>query len=638
MNPSSILPPAQSVLGGEHWRITVLTDRLLRLEYSPLGRFPDSATQLAVNRNFPPADFRVTEYEGKLVLTTAFLRLTYDRRPFSSDGLVIEVSGQNSVFSAVWHYGAIPPKDLLGTARTLDGADGAIPLEHGVLSAEGWSVLSDRGSALVEENGAVSPRPDGEAEDLYFFGYGRDYLGCLRDFYRLTGPTPLLPRFALGNWWSRYYRYSQAEYLHLMDRFAGENLPFTVSVIDMDWHITDVDPKYGTGWTGFSWNRDLFPDPDGFLEDLHRRGLRVTLNLHPADGVRAYEDCYGPFADFMGVDQAHGDPIPFRPADPRFRDGYFRFVLHPLEDQGVDFWWIDWQQGTRSGVAGLDPLWLLNHFQYLDHAARHDRGLLFSRYAGPGSHRYPVGFSGDTMVTWDSLDFQPYFTATASNIGYGWWSHDIGGHMGGFKDGEMALRWLQFGVFSPIMRLHSTNNRFNSKEPWRYSPEIAAAMGEFLRLRHRLIPYTYTMNRRASPSASPCTTATPASGRPTACPTSTASARSCWCAPSPSPPTAPQVSAVSPPGCPRGGGWTSLPVSSMRAAGSWPSTGPGRGSPCWPRRAPSSLWTAATGATTQATRRCWSWLSSPAPTAVSPSGRTTTGATAGTPPAGLRRP
>ena len=62
----------------------------------------------------------------------------------------------------------------------------------------------------------------------------------------------------------------------------------------------------------------------------------------------------------------------------------------------------------------------------------------------------------------------------------------------------MALRWLQFGVFSPIMRLHSTNNRFNSKEPWRYGPEIAAAMGAFLRLRHRLIPYTYTMNRRAA--------------------------------------------------------------------------------------------------------------------------------------------
>ena len=246
MNQPSILPPDQSVLRGDCWRITVLTDRLLRLEYSRQGQFPDSATQLAVNRHFPPVSFRVTEYEGKLVLTTSALRLTYDRRPFSPDGLMVEGNGRNSVFSAVWHYGD-PPQDLLGTARTLDGADGPIPLEHGILSAEGWSVLSDRGSALVDETGAVSPRPDPEGEDLYFFGYGRDYLGCLRDFYRLTGPTPLLPRFALGNWWSRYYRYSQAEYLQLMDRFAAENLPFTVSVIDMDWHVTDGDPKYDTG-------------------------------------------------------------------------------------------------------------------------------------------------------------------------------------------------------------------------------------------------------------------------------------------------------------------------------------------------------------------------------------------------------
>ena len=106
---------------------------------------------------------------------------------------------------------------------------------------------------------------------------------------------------------------------------------------------------------------------------------------------------------------------------------------------------------------------MLNHYHYLDNARDGKRPMTFSRYAGPGSHRYPVGFSGDTIITWDSLAFQPYFTSTASNIGYGMWSHDIGGHMRGFKDDEMAGRWLQFGVFSPIMRLHSSNSEFNEK-------------------------------------------------------------------------------------------------------------------------------------------------------------------------------
>ena len=123
--------------------------------------------------------------------------------------------------------------------------------------------------------------------------------------------------------------------------------------------------------------------------------------------------------------------------------------------------------------------------------------MLLSRYSGLGSHRYPIGFSGDACSTWDSLDFQPYFTANASNAGYGWWSHDIGGHMGGIRDDEMIVRWVQLGVFSPIMRLHSTSNDFMSKEPWNYGMEAEAAITAFLRLRHRLIPYLYTMNYRA---------------------------------------------------------------------------------------------------------------------------------------------
>lgn len=128
-------------------------------------------------------------------------------------------------------------------------------------------------------------------------------------------------------------------------------------------------------------------------------------------------------------------------------------------------------QGTNTKIEGLDPLWMLNHFHYLDSGRDGKRPMTFSRYAGPGSHRYPVGFSGDTHITWDSLDFQPYFTNTASNIGYGWWSHDIGGHMMGYRDEELEVRWYQYGVFSPINRLHSSNSRFSGKEPWKFSME-----------------------------------------------------------------------------------------------------------------------------------------------------------------------
>ena len=184
--------------------------------------------------------------------------------------------------------------------------------------------------------------------------------------------------------------------------------------------------------------------------------------------------------------------------DRAFLEAYFDVLHHPMEEDGVDFWWVDWQQGKKTRIPGLDPLWMLNHYHYLDSTRAGGAGLTFSRYAGIGSHRYPVGFSGDTIISWESLQFQPYFTASASNVGYGWWSHDIGGHMMGARDDELAARWVQLGVFSPINRLHSTSNPFSGKEPWNFNKRAEMIMGDFLRLRHELIPYLYTANRRAS--------------------------------------------------------------------------------------------------------------------------------------------
>ena len=485
----------ENIIKGDCWRISVLTEGLLRLEYDPDGIFEDRATQSVWNRNFPKSTFRIIDADDSLEIITPKAHLIYDRKPFSANGLSIQAIGNYSAYHSIWHYGE-DFKDLGGTARTLDEADGAIPLEHGIISRNGFSVMDDSRSLAIREDGWVEPRRKG-CIDIYFWAYGHDYLQALRDFARLCGKSPMVPRYALGNWWSRYYKYTEKSYKELMERFENENLPFSVAVIDMDWHLVDIDPKYGSGWTGYTWNREFFPDPEGFMKWLHDRNLHITLNIHPADGIRAFEEMYPEMAQAMGIDPDTEQPVVFDISNPDFLDACFRHIFHPAEEKGVDFWWIDWQSGGVSKIEGLDPLWMLNHYHYLDNARDGKRPMTFSRYAGPGSHRYPVRFSGDTIITWDSLAFQPYFTSTASNIGYGMWSHDIGGHMRGFKDDEMAGRWLQFGVFSPIMRLHSSNSEFNGKEPWRYRPEICSMMEEFLRLRHRLLPYLYTMNHRA---------------------------------------------------------------------------------------------------------------------------------------------
>lgn len=486
----------ENMIQGEHYRITVLTKSLVRLEYSPDGIFTDAPTQTVLNRNFPQVSFEVRETPEELEIRTEYFQLNYDKKEFTSHGLSCYALGMPGGNRNAWRYGA-KNENLKGTARTLDNVNGACELEDGILSLWcGCVALDDSRTLTLREDGWVEPRKKG-IQDLYLFAYGHRYLEALKDFYHLCGETPMLPRFALGNWWSRYYKYTEESYMELMERFDQEQIPFSVAVIDMDWHLVDIDPKYGTGWTGYTWNREFFPDPERFLKKLHDRGMKTTLNLHPADGIRGFEDCYPQMAEAMGLDPEKEEPVNFDIANPDFLEAYLEKTLHPLEEEGVDFWWVDWQQGTNSKMEGLDPLWMLNHYHFLDSARNGKRPMTFSRYAGPGSHRYPVGFSGDTLITWESLDFQPYFTSTASNIGYGWWSHDIGGHMLGYKNDEMEARWYQFGVFSPINRLHSSSSEFNGKEPWRFKKEVHDTMCEFLRLRHRLLPYLYTMNHRA---------------------------------------------------------------------------------------------------------------------------------------------
>lgn len=490
-----------AIIQGEKYRFTVLTEEMIRLEYCEDGKFEDRATQCVIDRKFKVPEYQVIENEESLEIITDKIHLVYNKQKFTDYGLSVQVRGNISVYHSIWHFGE-EATDLGGTARTLDEADGAIELEHGIISRFGYGILDDSRSLVITEDGWVEPRKE-DCIDIYFLGYGHEYEHCLKDYYHLTGKTPLLPRYALGNWWSRFYRYNDQEYKALMTRFEKEEIPFSVSVIDMDWHLVDIDPKYGSGWTGYTWNKELFPDPKEFMTWLHDHGLKVTLNVHPAGGVQAHEEKYKEMAEAMGRDWEKEEPVNFDVTDQKFLKAYFEYLHHPNEEEGVDFWWLDWQQGGLSKIPGLDPLWMLNHYHYLDSGRRGKRRLTFSRYAGMGSHRYPVGFSGDTIISWESLAFQPYFTANASNVGYGWWSHDIGGHMKGYRDEELSTRWIQFGVFSPIMRLHSSNSAFTGKEPWNYNAVSENIMKRYLKLRHEMIPYLYTMNYHASHDGQP---------------------------------------------------------------------------------------------------------------------------------------
>lgn len=483
----------ENVIFKDDVRITVLNSRTLRIEK---GGFTDLPSQTVWYRDSEKVDFETESNGDTLLIKTD--RTTFAVNTASGKFLYAEIDGKKQKYDR--------DLNLKGTTRTLDQTFGEIPLKDGILSENGVTVMDDSKTLLLQNDGKLTSRKKGSS-DIYVFAFGKDNLGCLKSFYSLTGKAPLIPRFALGNWWSRYRAYTQKEYENLMDEFIRRDIPLTVATVDMDWHWVNVEDKFNYkgnkgliwkgGWTGYSWNTDLFPDYKGFLKGLHNRNLKVTLNLHPADGVRPFDDMYGEMCEAVGQNKDEQKVVEFDLTDDKFINAYFNVLHHPYEDLGVDFWWIDWQQGTKSKREGLDPLWMLNHYHYLDSARNGKRPLILSRYAGLGSHRYPLGFSGDTAINWRVLKFQPYFTVNAANCGYTWWSHDIGGHHFGAHDDELYIRWLQFGVFSPIMRLHSTSSDLLGKEPWNFSWEAEQLSTEFLRLRHRLIPYIYSMNYRS---------------------------------------------------------------------------------------------------------------------------------------------
>ena len=493
-------PNAKNVYTIGDVRITVITPRLIRIEQ---GAFTDEATTVVLCRSFCNCAADVTCAGEAVEINTGALLLEYTAgQPL--ENLTIR-SLQQPGF--IWHYGQKPLQNLKGTTSTLDCVDGACPLEDGLCAIDGYAVLDDSASPLMTKEGWFAGREAGQ--DLYFFGYGHDYTGAVQDYYRLTGVPGMLPAFALGNWWSRYHAYTDEEYLGLMDAFKAHDVPLSVGIVDMDWHLVKVgDKENGDGWTGYTWNEDLFPDYKAFLNGLHDRNLKTALNLHPRDGVRYWDTQYEAMCKALGKDPETKAKIPFNCLNPDFLKAYFEVLHFPYEKDGIDFWWMDWQQGddyktiagadyVKSDIESIKPLWMLNHMHYLASQRNGGRGMIFSRYSGYGSQRYPIGFSGDTLITWASLKFQPYFTATASNVGYGWWSHDIGGHMGGYRDDELTARWVQFGVFSPIFRLHSSNSLFTGREPWKYNKRAELVMSDFMRLRHQLFPYLYTMNRRA---------------------------------------------------------------------------------------------------------------------------------------------
>jgi alpha-glucosidase (family GH31 glycosyl hydrolase) len=500
-------------------RFTVLSPQLIRMEYSAQHHFEDRASLTFINRRLPSPKFTQKIIKNTLRIKTNEVELWYlnDGAPFNENNLHLDLGLDNFNDSKIknnnkkvrWQPHQVDKGNLKGTLPTLDQAKGwsfEANLEQGILSRGGWALIDDSNSPLFDGNpdwNWVTTRTDNHL-DWYLFAYGTDYKQALYDYTLVAGKTPMPPKYAFGYWWSRYWIYNDNELRELVEQFRNFSIPQDVLIIDMDWHETygfqgkkaELDPEGQLkGWTGYTWNKKLFPEPKKFIQWTNEQSLKTALNLHPASGIPTMEEKYTDFAKAYGVNNAAY--IAFNMSDKRWANTYFETILKPMEDWGIDFWWLDWQQYPYDKkIPNLTNLWWLNYAFFTHNKQPTKRPMIFHRWGGLGNHRYPIGFSGDAHTDWETLDFETYFTATAANVGYGYWSHDIGGHISNDKptDGELYLRWIQFGVFSPILRTHSSKISLIERRPWMF-PQHFSAMRDAIKLRYHLAPYIYNAAR-----------------------------------------------------------------------------------------------------------------------------------------------
>jgi alpha-glucosidase (family GH31 glycosyl hydrolase) len=264
-----------------------------------------------------------------------------------------------------------------------------------LLSRTGWELLDDSNTALlVDEAPGYKARPEREGayQDGYFFGYGLDYKQALADLQHLTGPAPLLPRNALGVWFSRYYAYTAEEWRGVVDDFQTNSVPLDVLSLDTDWKRpaeNNVCPTINSvvgaplndpcSWNGWDWNYEIFPEPEQFLNELRSQGIDVGLNIHPSinAGEPEFEQVENAGAQLMGDTAAqsceflqadlNSECLVFDLLDQPEINAYF--ALHdPIAEDGIDFWWFDWCcERTGDHATGLTSDTWINQLYYREH-------------------------------------------------------------------------------------------------------------------------------------------------------------------------------------------------------------------------------------------------------------------------------
>ena len=462
----------ECVFKGNKYRITVLTQRVVRIEYNEDGMFDDYPTELIWYRNFPKPEFTVDESKDVLKITTKYFELIYKKdKPFKGSKISPTKNLKISLLNTdkVWYYGH-PEIRNYGTSTSFNNEKDN---KKGLYSLDGFVSIDDSKSSFILENGTFKKR-ENKGIDIYIFLYGKDFYYCLNDYFMLTGYPPLVPRYVLGNWWDKKEVYNEFDIMHLVKKFEDNNIPISLFTLNKWQNKNDFELN------------EIYKNPKYVINYLKSKNIKFGLSIEDPKVFKSNTKTFEKLNEYLYKDKSAN--IPFNVFDAKSIDAFLKLVIHPLTDMGVDYFSLN-----SFDKNDLERLSILKHYLYYDGFRNEFKRPLISAYNYmTASHRYPVLYAGKSEVSWDTLKKIPSFNASAANIGVSYFSHDIGGTSGGIEDNELFIRFVELGVFSPILRLGSEDGKYYKREPWKWGLKARKITTDFLNLRHRLIPYLYT--------------------------------------------------------------------------------------------------------------------------------------------------
>ena len=476
----------KSIIQGNKYRISVLTESLIRLEYNSDGVFNDLPTLNVWYRNFEKPNFDIQENGNQLMISTKFFHLVYNKEKHFYGGKINAASNlkvTSVVNGKVWYYTYPEIRNYEAPSYKIEGEKGSRAVKS-LFSLDGFVTIDDSKTDYFDEYGCLV-KNTGKIIDLYLFMYGSNFFTCLRDYYKITGSPSLLPRYAFGNMWRRNISYNADSLNELVQEFEDNDVPLSAILLNDSW-----SKKTNQDLPSFSFNLELYNNPSKFISDLHMKNIKLGLTINPMNGFSKVENSYENLKQYLVPNNK--EIIPFNVLDVRNIDAYLKLIIHPLDNMGVDFYNIDY-----FDLKHLEELMLLKHYSMFD--IKRDinkRPFIYGYNANYASHRYCVLYYGKSIVSWDTLKEISSFNCSATNIGVSWWSHDIGGFYKGIEDNELFTRFIQLGVFCPILKLNSDKGKYYKRYPWQWGIKTYKITQHYLKFRHKLIPYLYSENYR----------------------------------------------------------------------------------------------------------------------------------------------